>query len=197
MKNKTLKEYLAESKHVYSFKVKIAGDIPENFVEDVKKGLEKVNVLVFEKMKSTPVQKQPVDFPELTNLEVTTYNVVLEYPIIAPEIVNIIKETGLSEDYFRVRGSDEPQEYEQVMTQQHEGDAVLDDPDYKTDETAIEPELLAGPEYNTSFLADLAKAAAERKKELGDQDKNDPDVLGSHNKEKADKAGVKSAIGSK
>lgn len=194
--NKTLKEYLAESKKVYSFKVKLAGDIPDNFVEDVKKGLEKVNVLVFEKVKSTPVQKQPVDFPELTNLEVTSYNVVLEYPITAPEITNIIKETGLKEDYFIVRGSEEPQEYEQMMTQQHDGDAVLDDPDYKTDNTEIQQEILAGPEYNKSFLADLAKAAAERKKELG-QDKGDPDVLGSQSKEKADKAGVKSAIGSK
>lgn len=193
---KTLREYLAENKKVYSFKIKIAGDIPENFEKDVKSGLEKVTVLVFDKLKSTPIQKQPLDFPEITNVEVTSYNVVLEYPITSPEIINIIKETGLSEEYFRVRGSEEPQEYEEFMTQQHEDEAVLDDPDYKSDDTEIGQELLAGPEFNKTFLADLEKAAKERKKELG-QDGGDPDVLGAHEKEKIDKAGVKSAIGSK
>ena len=33
---KTFKEYLAESKKVYSFKVKVAGELPEKFQETLK-----------------------------------------------------------------------------------------------------------------------------------------------------------------
>ena len=194
---KTLNEYLTENKKVYSFKIKVAGDVPKDFEADVKQSLQRVNVLTFEKVKTTPVQKTPPDFPELSNAEVTIYNVILEYPITAPEIIKDIKDTGLDEEYFRVRGAGEPSEVDELMTQNHEGEAILDDPDYKSDNTEIKQEELAGPEFNKSFLQDLATAAAERRKTLGDQEKNDPDVLGSHKAEKIDKAGVKSAIGSK
>lgn len=192
---KSLREYLTENKKVYNFKIKIAGDVPEKFEENLKKKLARVDVITFEKMKTTPVQKAPLDFPLISNAEVTIFNVVLEYPITAPEIVNDIKELGLSEEYFLVRGSDEPVEYDHLIPKDHKGEAILDDPDYKTDETAIEQENLAGPEFNKTFLADLAKAAADRKKELDNP--TDPNVLSSHSKEKADKAGQKSAIGSK
>ena len=37
---KTFKEYLAESKKLYSFKIKIAGDLPEGFKENLKDRLE-------------------------------------------------------------------------------------------------------------------------------------------------------------
>jgi len=194
---KTLNEYLTENKKVYSFKIKIAGEVPKDFEADVKQSLQRVNVLTFEKVKTTPIQKTPLDFPELSNAEVTIYNVILEYPITAPEIIKDIKDTGLDEEYFRVRGASEPSEVDELMKQDHEGEAILNDPDYKSDNTEIKQEELAGPEFNKGFLQDLAIAADERKKALGEPCKNDPDVLGSHEAEKIDKAGVKSAIGSK
>ena len=194
---KTLKTYLAENKKVYSFKIKVAKDVPENFEEDIKKGLAKVNVLTFEKLKTTPIQSTPPDFPTISNAEVTIYNVVLEYPITAPEIVNIVTDvTNVDEDHLQVRGSSEPSEWQEQMTTDHEDKAILDDPDYKEDNTEIDQKDLAGEEFNKSFLADLATAAKEREKSLGNTEKN-PDVLGTHDKEKADKAGAKSTIGSK
>ena len=38
---KTLKDYLSESKKAYSFKIKVAGELPENFQDTLKKSLEK------------------------------------------------------------------------------------------------------------------------------------------------------------
>jgi hypothetical protein len=191
---KTLREYLAENKKVYSFKVKVAGDLPEGFQDNLKKSLEKYQIVTLEKM-TTPVQESPMDFPELANKEVTIFDLVVEYPITAPEITNFVKDMGLSEECFRVRGSSEPSEYEQLaIDDEPTGSALLNDPYYK-ESTNVKHKDYFGADFNKNFLKELAKSAKERSKELG-QDKAKPDVLGEAPKLKTDKVGAKSAIGS-
>jgi len=191
---KTFKEYLTENKKVYSFKVKVAGDLPENFQDDFKKSLEKYNVITLDKM-TTPVQESPLDFPEKTNKEINIFDLVLEYPITAPEIANFLKEMNISEECFRVRGSSEPREYEHMITaKDSEAGALLDDPYYK-ETTDIKHKDYFGADFNKNFLKELAKLAKERNKELG-TDKAKPNVLGEAPKLKTDKVGAKSAIGS-
>lgn len=191
---KTFKEYLAESKKVYSFKVKVAGDIPEKFQENLKSQLDRCGVMTFEKVGTTPVQAVPLDFPELTNCEVTTFEVVCEYPVTSPELVEEIKQLGLTETSFRVRGSGEPTEQEQVLLQDEmdnksKGEALLNDSQYK--ETAnVKHKDYFGDDFNKSFLKDLEKAAKMRKKDGTDSEVKLP-------KTKQDKAGTKSAIGGK
>jgi len=192
---KTFKEYLSESKKVYSFKVKVAGELPENFESQLKERLERCKVVTFEKMATTPVQKVPLDFPNISNAEVTIYDVILEYPITSPEIVREIKDIGLDEDVFRVRGSGEPSEIDQVtLDNELTNTSLLSDPNYSEAEKIKHKEYF-GDDFNKSFLKDLEKSAKERKKELG-QDKGKPDVLGNAPKVKQDKSGVKSAVGS-
>lgn len=191
---KTFKEYLTENKKVYSFKVKVAGDLPEGFQDDLKKSLEKHSIVSLGKL-TTPIQENPMDFPEKTNKEITIFDVVLEYPITAPEIGSFIKDMGISEEFFRVRGSAEPSEYDQLITP--DGDtagALLDDPYYKESANA-KPKDYFGDDFNKNFLKELANTAKERNKELG-TDKAKPDVLGEAPKIKTDKLGAKSAIGS-
>lgn len=191
---KTLREYLAENKKVYSFKVKVAGDLPEGFQDNLKKSLEKYQIVTLEKM-TTPVQESPMDFPELANKEVSIFDLVVEYPITAPEITNFVKDMGLPEECFRVRGSSEPTEYEQLtMDDELSGAALLNDPYYKESTNAKHKDYF-GAEFNKNFLKELAKVSKERAKELG-QDKAKPDVLGEAPKLKTDKAGAKSAMGS-
>ncbi len=189
---KTFRDYLTESKKVYSFKVKVAGDLPENFQDNLKKSLEKFEVVTFDKM-TTPVQESPMDFPELSNRSITIFDLVLEYPITAPEISAYVKEQGVPEELFRVRGSGEPSETDQRIVDEN-GEAILNDPFYR-EEAKIKHKDYFGDDFNRSFLKDLAKTAKERRKELG-QDKGDPDVLGSAPKVKEDKVGAKSAVGS-
>jgi hypothetical protein len=191
---KTLKDYLTENKKVYSFKVKVAGDLPENFQDDLKKSLEKYSVVTFEKMQ-TPVQESPLDFPELHNKEITIFDMVVEYPITAPEISNFIKDMGLEEECFRVRGSSEPSEIDQLsLDDDIKGKSILTDPYYKESAKVSHKEYF-GNDFNKSFLKDLEKDLKERKKELG-HDKGNPDVLGSAPKYATDKTGAKSAVGS-
>jgi hypothetical protein len=191
---KTFKEYLTENKKVYSFKVKVAGDLPEGFQDDLKNSLEKYNIVSLGKI-TTPVQESPMDFPEKTNKEINIFDLVVEYPITAPEIGSFIKEMGISEECFRVRGSAEPSEYDHLITPDGKSaGALLDDPYYK-ESADVKHKDYFGNDFNKSFLKELAKTAKERNKELG-KDKAKPDVLGEAPKIKTDKAGAKSAMGS-
>jgi hypothetical protein len=187
---KTFKEYLAESKKVYNFKIKVAGELPENFESNLKSQLGCCGVITFQNIGVTPIQKSLMDFPELTNKEVTTFEVVLEYPITAPVLANYVKEMGINETCFRVKNSGDATEIEQVTTNMEpSGEALLNDSQYKEAEDAKHKEYF-GNEFNTSFLKELAKAAKDRKKGNSNVEYKLP-------KTKTNKAGNLSAIGSK
>jgi hypothetical protein len=164
---KTFKEYLAESKKVYDFKIKVAGELPEKFQENLKEKLGRCGVKTLEKIATTPIQALPLDFPEKTNCEVTIFELVCEYPVTSPEIINDIKSMGLSESDFRVRGSNEPTESEQVLAAaESSGKALLDDAQYK-EADKIKVKDYFGDDFNKSFLKDLEKTAKASKKERG------------------------------
>lgn len=163
---KTLKEYLTESKKVYPFKIKIACDLPEGFEAKFKTALAQYSVCRFEKTKTTPIQESPMDFPEVKNASVTVYEVDLEYPIISPEIVNILAgDFGMKESHIRVRGANEADiEYDPSV--ETKGPALLDTPYEKGEKF----KNYFGDAYNKSFLKDLEKASKQRKKDLGQKD---------------------------
>lgn len=187
---KTFKEYLAESKKVYSFKIKVAGELPEKFQENLKTKFDRCKVVTLEKVATTPVQKLPLDFPTLENKEVTVFEIVCEYPITGPEIVSDIKDMGLAEECFRVRGSGEPTELDQLLVDNEpSGEALLNDSQYK-ETTAVKHKEYFGDDFNKSFLKDLEKSAKARKKDGMQTEYKLP-------KTKTDKAGASSPIGAK
>ena len=187
---KSFKEYLAESKKTYSFKVKVAGQLPEKFQESLKTRLDCHNVMTIEKVTTTPIQKLPLDFPGKENMEVTVFEVITEYPINSPQLSTYIKEIGIDEDCFRVRGSGEPSEEQQVLADaEPSGEAVLDETDLDKGNAKIKHKDYFGDEFNKSFLKDLSKTAKQQKKENGQGEFKLPKV-------KQDKVGAKSALGS-
>jgi hypothetical protein len=186
---KTFKQYLAEGKKVYDFKIKVAGPLPEKFEENLKERLGRCKVMTFEKIKTTPIQALPLDFPDHPNTEVTIYEVICEYPITSPEISNDIKEMGIPASCFRVRGAGEPSEQDQILaTAEPSGEALLDDASYK-EAGKIKTKDYFGDDFNKGFLKDLAKTAKQLKKENGQGEYKLP-------KTKQNKEGAKSAIGS-
>ena len=187
---KTFKEYLAESKKAYSFKIKVAGEIPENFQDKLKMQLDRCKVLTLEKITTTPVQKLPLDFPTLENKEVTVYEIVCEYPITSPEISSSIKDIGIAEECFRVRGSGEPSEEDQLrLDNEPTGEAMLNDNQYR-ETTNIKHKDYFGDDFNKGFLKDLEKSSKARKKEGMQTEYKIP-------KTKTDKVGASSPIGTK
>lgn len=191
---KTFKEYLTESKKVYGFKIKVAGEVPENFQENLKNRVARCGIVTFEKIKTTPIQEAPLDFPEARNSEVTVFDFVCEYPITSPEISQEILEMGVEASKFKVRNSLEPTEVDQeLMDAEPREGALLDDETY-AESPNIEHKDYFGDEFNKGFLADLAKAAQERKKELG-HNNNDSNVLEATAEE--GETGKESPVGSK
>jgi len=192
---KTFKEYLAESKKTYSFKVKIAGELPENFADDLKSRIENRGIMQFEQMKSTPVQQVPHDFPELKNVEVHIFDVMTEYPLTTTEIEKEIFEMGCCQPgFYKVRNSASPTEIDQITAGEnadYEG-ALLHDNEYK-DGQKVKHKDYFGDDFNKGFLKELSKEAKERKKELG-HDKLKADVYQDTPKLKQDKAGSKSPM---
>lgn len=182
---KTFKEYLSESKKAYPFRLKVAGELPENFEKELKEKLGAVNPTVIEKSK-TPIQSKPLDFPDLENMEVHTFEVICEYPITTPELTEYIK-CHVPESRFRLRNGADPTEMERSeFSTEPSGESVLEVPEYND---KIKAKDYFGDDFNKGFLKDLAKTAKERMKEEGKGEYKLP-------KAKQDKAGVKSAMGS-
>ena len=181
---KTFTEYLAESKKYYVHKIKVAGELPENFVDNVKSRLAKYEIASFEQVQKTPIQKLPLDFPELENAEVTIFEVSTEYPTNPQQLEVELKEIGIDASRFRIRNPNEPSEIEQAVMDSESTDedkaALLDKSDYE-EMSAIEHKDYFGDDFNKSFLQDLAKTSKERIQELG-LDKMDSNVYSKEQK---------------
>jgi hypothetical protein len=171
---KSLKDYLTESQKTYSFKVKVAGVVPEKFVETVKARLEKYGCSKFSQVGSTPIQATAIDFPELCNVEVTMFEAECAYPVTPPEILMTIRNSvAISETHVRVRNAREAEELDALALDNEsstkKAKALLDDPTYKEAEK-IKSKNYFGDDFNKAFLKDLQKSAKQRKKELGHKD---------------------------
>lgn len=186
---KTLYQYLTESKKDYNFVVKVAGSLPDEFEGTVKSKMEQFKVVSFSKTTTTPIQKQPIDFPNKSNCEVHVFAITCDYPVIPPEIAQIIKATGVDESSIRVHNAEDPSlDYIPYEDQEPSGDSLLTDPAYK-EAPSVNSKDHFGAEYNKGFLKGLAARAKERKK-LGQN------VEYKIPKQKIDKTGLSSAMGS-
>lgn len=158
---KSFIDYLSESceDKKYVFKVKIAGNIPENCEDVMETALQKYQVSKFAKGKTSPIQSKLMDFPELENESVTVFEVELMYPTTSSVLTNYIAEhTGVSTDRIRVRSPLEEAEAE--LNAEHDteksGKALLLTTDKKENNQG-----LVGEKKVSSFLKDLAKASKE------------------------------------
>jgi hypothetical protein len=162
---KTFKEYLAESKKLYDFKIKIAGEFAAE--DKLKEMLARYVVSSFKKTGTTPIQALPLDFPKIRNSQVTVYEVALEYPTTPYELHEYIS-AGLEKgpDYVVVRKPGEPTEAYQLDAEMHEG-TLLQDPNY-TEVAKIDTKDYYGTEYNTSLVKTLNDDLKAMRKERGE-----------------------------
>ncbi len=164
---KTFKEYLTESKKVYDFKIKIAGDFASEKESYLKTMLEKFSVSSFKKSGKTPTQSLPLDFPKIKNAEVTVYEVTLDYPTTPYELHEYItNQCKIGSDYVVVRKPGEPTEAYQEPVKQSDS-ALLNDPDYKEAES-VDGSKYYGEKYNTSFVKALNDELKANRKERGE-----------------------------
>lgn len=158
---KSFKEYLTESveEKKYSFKIKIAGDLPEHFEDAARAALQKYQVSSFNKGKTTPIQAKLVDFPTLENLQVTVFDIDLDYPTTSTVLTSYISEhTGVDPCCVRVRSLKEEEEAE--LNAQNLVDSNKES--LLTKEYAKENNQdLVGDKHVSSFLKELAKSSKD------------------------------------
>ena len=109
-------EVLTESKKTYEFKIGVAGPLPESFTDRLETCLRKYNISNITSGKKTPIQERPLDFPQLSNMEVTYFELAVEYPTTSQVLQEYIaKCCGCDQAHIIVRNANDPREEYQEM----------------------------------------------------------------------------------
>lgn len=152
---KSFKEYLTESKKVYEFKIKIAGDMSKDVTKKIKEALDCYKVESCSAGKRLPIAETHTDFPDVKNTSVTIFDVCLAYPTTSQLVSSALAERlKLSANLINVRNLKE--QAEDTINHQHDNKSgeVLLGKDY---ETSQDGQKLVGDQHTMSLLKELNK----------------------------------------
>src|SRR6056300_2093010 len=154
----TFTQYLAESTKSYDYKIKIVGaskDIDKNALETA---LQKFDLANMSAGKTTPIMTQPLDFPMLSNEQVTIFDVTTNYPITSREMKEYLSDImRIPATHIVVRKPGEPTEqYQADMQIKSEYMNKLHDIEYK-DAPKVNAEDLHSTKANMGLLKELLK----------------------------------------
>jgi len=134
MSKRTFTEILQESRRTYQFKIGFAGELPEGFDGRLETALKRYSLVNMSTGKKTPIQERPLDFPQMSNCEVTYYDVEVEYPTTPQVLGNYLQNhCRMMPGTIVVRNPNDPLEryqteevkdvYEPILTQDDMGGA--------------------------------------------------------------------------
>jgi hypothetical protein len=103
---RSLKQFIVESVHTYNYTIKIAGEVDRNFLELFAHNLKKFDPVKISAPVSTPIQKDPYGFPNLTNQPVHIIKAEFRYPTNEPMIQQLAQLLGHQVDFVRVISTD-------------------------------------------------------------------------------------------
>ena len=152
---KPFAHYLAESERVYTYRIKIAGDVPAGFERAMREKLNQFDVVKLSSPRTTPVRQVIPDFPAFKNERVTTIDIDTRYPAIEPQIKQLAQLLGLDPNRVVMH----TRAYEESMTQENdeieaENKDLLADTDYPADnaaQRALKKDYSTGP-YDHAVL---------------------------------------------
>lgn len=177
---KSFKDYLTESKKVYEFKVKIAGDCPEDCSAQIKGALAQFHVATVSSGKRTPIQERHSEFPEHKNVNMTIFDVKTDYPATSLQVKDLVASSlGLAGSCVKVQNMAEEKEHAiNHANDKRTGEAIVG--------TEYEPsnnQDLVGDEYAMSFLKELNKDKHQGTQVKGYNDELLADGAPAHSKE--------------
>jgi|APCry1669191515_1035360.scaffolds.fasta_scaffold00519_11 hypothetical protein len=195
---KSFKEYLTESKKVYEFKIKIAGDCPKDSVAKIKEALACYKVESCSAGKSTPITEKQVDFPKLENVGATVFDIVVGYPTTNAQIREAVaKKLKIAMAEIRVRSSYEEEE----LALNHQYDEKSGKAYLGTDYEASDHQDLVGEQHKLSFLKDIHSMSRELEEVTGTNDQLFPKPAKGKTQDMqsvvTEKSGMTSIIGTK
>ena len=166
------KDYLTESTKSYDYKIKVAGTIADDFKNRMETALQKFELAKMSAGKKTPIQSMPLDFPALSNEEVTIFDVTTNYPC----SVNVLKEyladyMNINASMIVVRKPGEPtEEYQDQIADAGKSDFAnkLASVEEKFEKHPVKGEDHFGDKHNMSLMKELLKT---RDRNLGEIEK--------------------------
>ena len=168
----TFTQYLTEAVKSYDYKIKVAGTIADDFKNRMETALQKFELAKMSAGKKTPIQSLPLDFPALSNEEVTIFDVTTNYPC----SVNVLKEyladyMNVNASLIVVRKPGEPtEEYQDQMADAGKSDFAnkLASVEEKFEKHPVKGEDHFGDKHNMSLMKELLKT---RDRNLGEIEK--------------------------
>ena len=156
----TFTQYLAESSKSYDYKIKVAGVLADDFASKLESALAKFEVAKMSAGKKTPIMTMPLDFPHLSNEEVTIFDVTTNYPASSGVMKEYLSDIlGVTPAKIVVRKPGEPtEEYQDNMqvAKKSEYANKLMDIEYK-DAPKVKPEEFHSTKANMGLLKELLK----------------------------------------
>jgi len=98
---RSLKRYIAESVKTYDYTIKIAGEVDKNFLDLFAYNLKKFDPIDISKPVSTPIQKSPYGFPNLSNQPITIIKCRFRYPATEPMVQQMAQLLGYNVNCVR------------------------------------------------------------------------------------------------
>ena len=156
----TFKDYLTESAKSYDYKIKVAGDIADDFASKLESALAKFEVANMSAGKKTPIMTLPLDFPALSNEQVTIFDVTTNYPE-SPRVMHeyLSDLLRIPATHIVVRKPGEPTEQyqdEMQVAKKSEYANKLHDIEYK-DAPKVNAEDFHSTKANMGLLKELLK----------------------------------------
>jgi len=164
---KSFKQYLAESKQTYQYRIKLAKELTNEELDRIERHLVKYDVQKFSAPKKLMLQSTPYDFPQLRGYEIYVAEFTTTIPAsayqIQTEIQNLI---GISDGFMKVRSDMEPLEKQEQesLAGEDEATSLLADDKYSEAEK-VNAEDYYGDKYNTKFVQELLKLRKDKEKE--------------------------------
>ena len=149
---KSLKQYIAESVHLYDVTIKIAGEIDKNFLDMFIYNLKKFEPVGDISPKTLPIQKDVYGFPGMHNEPVTLLKCKFRYPATEPMVQQLAQLLGYNVNYVRLVDSkydDSINTEQQEYANQMEHSPVLT---HEEMEDAGSAAKKASKDYSNSYL---------------------------------------------
>ena len=152
-------EYLTEAHKTYKFKVRVAGELPEGFADKLESALTKYDIVSISAGKKTPISEKPLDFPQLQNMEVSHYEVEVNYPTTSEILENYLEMCcDIPKTHLVVRKEGEPLDLEQKPADDKPYESLLNTEDMGGESG----QQLAGDNRVMDLLKELESARKER-----------------------------------
>jgi len=147
---KSLNQYIVENRQTYTYRIKIAAELPDDFCKKLEKKLDQFDLVSLSTANKTPIQKKPLGFSNVENAEVHTMDAEFNYPASSAQIQSIITGMGIGDNCINIVSSDFVEPFDGAS---EEGPIL----------TAELPEgdKQAGDEYNSADVKNADKSNIE------------------------------------